>query len=241
MNTQSNTYTFVYAAIMVVVVAALLSLAATSLKPLQDKNVEVEKKQSILSSVGIGLDAAEQKNKNTYIEQLYKKHIIKTYIVNSKGEKIKGEAFKVDMKKEMAKPLEKRKLPVFVGQQSDGSKNLILPMRGKGLWGPIWGYVSLQEDYNTIVGANFDHKSETPGLGAEINTERFEQQFVGKQLFDSNNNFVSVSVVKGQDTRNMVHAVDGISGGTITSNGVDAMLEESLGSYVTHFKELQKQ
>ncbi|ALO17409.1 NADH:ubiquinone reductase (Na(+)-transporting) subunit C [Salinivirga cyanobacteriivorans] len=240
MNTQSNTYTFLYAAIMVVVVAALLSFAAMSLKPMQDKNVEVEKKKSILSSVSLGLDADEQENKNSYIESLYDKYIVDSYIVNSKGEKVKGEAFTVDLKKELDKPVESRKLPVFVSKQDDGTKNYILPVRGKGLWGPIWGYVALKNDYNTIVGASFDHKSETPGLGAEINTTEFEQQFVGKKLFNKDNEFVSVDVVKGGAPDDDPHAVDAISGGTITSNGLDAMLEDNLGSYVTYFKQQQK-
>jgi len=240
MNTQSNTYTFLYAAIMVVVVAALLSFAAMSLKPMQDKNVEVEKKKSILSSVSLGLDADEQENKNSYIESLYDKYIVDSYVVNSKGEKVKGEAFTVDLKKELDKPVESRKLPVFVSKQDDGTKNFIIPVRGKGLWGPIWGYVALKNDYNTIVGASFDHKSETPGLGAEISTTEFEQQFVGKKLFNKDNEFVSVDVVKGGAPDDDPHAVDAISGGTITSNGLDAMLEDNLGSYVTYFKQHQK-
>ncbi len=240
MNTQNNTYTFLYAAIMVVVVAALLSFAAMSLKPMQDKNVEVEKKKSILSSVSLGLDADEKENKNSYIEKLYDKYITDSYIVNSKGEKVKGEAFTVDLKKELDKPVEERKLPVYVSKQDDGTKNFILPVRGKGLWGPIWGYIALKNDYNTIVGASFDHKSETPGLGAEINTTEFEQQFIGKKLFDKDNEFVSIDVVKGGAPDDDPHAVDAISGGTITSNGLDAMLEECLGSYETYFKQHQK-
>lgn len=240
MNTQSNTYTFLYAAIMVVVVAALLSFAAMSLKPMQDKNVEVEKKKSILSSVSLGLDADEKEDKNSYIESLYDKYIVDSYIVNSKGERVEGDAFTVDLKKELDKPVEKRKLPVFASEQDDGTKNVILPVRGKGLWGPIWGYVALKNDYNTVVGASFDHKSETPGLGAEINTTAFEQQFVGKKLFNEDNEFVSIEVVKGGAPEDARHAVDAISGGTITSNGLDDMLEECLGSYVTYFKQQQK-
>jgi Na+-transporting NADH:ubiquinone oxidoreductase subunit C len=239
MNTQGNTYTFLYAAIMVVVVAAVLSFAAMSLKPMQDKNVEVEKKKNILSTVSIGLDADEQDNKMKYIEDLYAKYIVDSYIVNTKGEKIKGDAFTVDMKKELAKPNDERKLPVFVSEK-DGNKNVILPLRGKGLWGPVWGYIGLGPDYNTIVGASFDHKSETPGLGAEINTTPFEQQFVGKKLFNEQNEFVSVSIVKGGAPEGDVHGVDAISGGTITSDGVDAMLEDCLGNYVTYFKQHQK-
>jgi Na+-transporting NADH:ubiquinone oxidoreductase subunit C len=239
MNTQGNTYTFLYAAIMVVVVAAVLSFAAMSLKPMQDKNVEVEKKKNILSTVNIGLDADEQENKMKYIEDLYAKYIVDSYIVNTKGEKMEGDAFTVDMKKELDKPNDDRKLPVFVSEK-DGNKNVILPLRGKGLWGPVWGYVALAADYNTIVGASFDHKSETPGLGAEINTTPFEQQFVGKKLFNEQNEFVSVSIVKGGAPEGDVHGVDAISGGTITSDGVDAMLEDCLSNYVTYFKQQQK-
>jgi Na+-transporting NADH:ubiquinone oxidoreductase subunit C len=239
MNTQGNTYTFIYAAIMVVVVAALLSFAAMSLKPMQDKNVEVEKKKNILSTVSIGLDADDQDNKMKYIEDLYAKYIVDSYIVNTKGEKVEGDAFTVDLKKELDKPNDDRKLPVFVSEK-DGNKNVILPLRGKGLWGPVWGYVALAADYNTIVGASFDHKSETPGLGAEINTTPFEQQFVGKKLFNEQNEFVSVSIVKGGAPAGDVHGVDAISGGTITSVGVDDMLKDCLGNYVTYFKQHQK-
>lgn len=236
MNTQSNTYTFVYAAIMVVIVAALLSFAAMSLKPLQDENVEIEKKRSILSSVNIGLDVDEQSDKKAYITELYTKHIVESFIVNTKGEKLEGDAFTIDLQKEMAKPINQRKLPVFVSKQTDESKNVILPLRGKGLWGPIWGYVALQSDFNTIMGANFDHKGETPGLGAEINTSKFQSQFVGKKIFNDNGEFVSVEVLKGNSADN-IHAVDGISGGTITSNGLDDMMNECLGSYVAYFKQ----
>jgi len=240
MNTQSNTYTFIYAAIMVIVVAALLSIAAMSLKPMQDKNVEVEKKKSILSSVSLGQDADEKPNKNEYIEELYDKYIVNSYIVNSKGEKVEGNAFTVDLKKELAKSENERNLPVFVSKQDDGTKNVILPVRGKGLWGPVWGYIALKDDYNTVVGATFDHKSETPGLGAEINTDAFEQQFKGKKLFNEQGKFVSIDVVKGGAPEGDIHGVDAISGGTITSNGVDAMLENGLGSYVSYFKKHQK-
>ena len=161
-------------------------------------------------------------------------------VKNSEGE-IKILTDKITaLKKELDKPVESRKLPVFVSKQDDGTKNFIIPVRGKGLWGPIWGYVALKNDYNTIVGASFDHKSETPGLGAEINTTEFEQQFVGKKLFNKDNEFVSVDVVKGGAPDDDPHAVDAISGGTITSNGLDAMLEDNLGSYVTYFKQHQK-
>lgn len=235
MNTQGNTYTMIYASVMVILVAAGLSIAAITLKPHQDRNVEIEKKQNILKSVHLGLDANEQPNKAKYIEELYNKYITEAFVVDSKGNRVDGNAFTIDIKKETAKPVDKRLLPVFVCAMNDSVKNYILPVYGRGLWGPIWGYVALKDDYNTIIGVIFDHKSETPGLGAEINTPTFQKQFDNKKLFD-NDKFVSVKVVKSQTTSGNPHAVDAISGGTITSNGVDAMLTDCLTGYLEFFK-----
>ena len=124
---------------------------------------------------------------------------------------------------------------MFVCTKENGEKNFIIPMVGKGLWGPIWGYVALKQDMNTIAGATFDHKTETPGLGAEIKEEEFEKQFIGKSIFDDNE-FVSVLVLKGGVKEGEEHSVDGISGGTITSNGVSEMIERTLRIYEPYFK-----
>lgn len=114
-------------------------------------------------------------------------------------------------------------------------------MAGKGLWGPIWGYVAFDKDLNTVSGASFAHKGETPGLGAEISQAPFQQQFVGKRIFDEQNEFVSVRVVKPGmvDPGNVYYAVDGISGGTITSRGVDEMIDRTIKVYVPYFKAIQ--
>ena len=235
MNTQGNTYTIIYASVMVIIVAAGLSFAALTLKPFQDKNVQIEKKQNILSSVHLGLDAANQLNKQKYIETLYEQYITEAFVVDSKGNRVDGNAFAVDVKKENAKPIDQRTLPIFVCTKNDASKNYIIPVYGRGLWGPIWGYVALKSDFNTVVGVVFDHKSETPGLGAEINTLIFQKQFNDKQLF-KNEKFVSIKVVKNQMTSENPHAVDAISGGTITSNGVDEMLHDCIIGYLEFFK-----
>ena len=235
MNTQGNAYTIIYSSILVILVAAALSFTALTLKPRQDKNIEVEKKQNILTSVHIGLDADQQSDKAEYIESLYSKYITEAFLIDSKGNRIDGDAFTVDIKKEIGKPLENRQLPVFVCTNDQNVKNYILPVYGSGLWGAIWGYVAVQDDFNTVVGVMFDHASETPGLGAEISTPPFQKQFDGKKLFDEEK-FVSVKVVKGQNTTENPHAVDGISGGTITSNGVEQMLSECLSGYLEFFK-----
>lgn len=221
---------------MVTIVAAILSATAIALKPKQSKNVEIEKKSNILTSVRQGLDAANVEDKATYIEEEYAKFITTSYVVNSKGEKIEGDAFTIDLHKELAKSIEERSLPVFESKTEDGSALYVLPVRGKGLWGPIWGYLALQDDMNTVFGAIFDHKGETPGLGAEINTEWFQSPFTGKKIFDESGKLVSITVVKGGARPDDIHGVDAISGGTITSKGLERMLIDNLSVYESFIK-----
>lgn len=228
MKNFSNTYTFTFSFIMVVVVALLLSLAAMQLKPFQDKNIEVEKKQNILASIHI-------KSTPKDAVEIYAKYVTNSFVINNKGEKQEGvDAFTIEMKNEVSKPASQRLLPVFVGTLDDQTKAFVVPLRGKGLWGPIWGYISLKPDLNTVYGAIFDHQGETPGLGAEISTDWFQKPFVGKQIFKDSTNFVSIKVLKGGNTANNIHAVDAISGGTITSKGLEAMLDSCLIQYKTY-------
>lgn len=227
MDSNSNVYTFIYASVMVVLVAAILSITAINLKPLQDKNIEIEKKKNILASVDIQATAENA-------EEIYAEMIVNYYIVNAKGEQVNGDAFIVDLKKERAKPVSDQNLPVFECE-IDGSVKYIIPLRGSGLWGPIWGYISLEDDMNTIYGASFDHEGETPGLGAEISTDMFEVPFKGKQLFDQAGKFVSIFVAKASETAPEQHKVDGISGGTITSKGLEKMLFDDLSAYEAFF------
>lgn len=234
---KSNTYIFLYASGMVVIVAALLSLASITLKPFQEKNVEVAKKLDILQSVGKGQDAAAARNKTLYVEQEYDQFIVDSYVINSEGKRIDdADAFSVNLKDEIRKPVKSRQLPIYVARQDDGGLNYIIPVLGRGLWGPIRGYIALQEDYNTIFGVIFDHDKETPGLGAEISLPIFEDQFSGKQIFNEKGEFVSIAVQKAGNPPIGNSSVDGITGGTITSQGVDEMLRDVLGSYTAYFK-----
>ena len=216
---------------MVVIVAAVLSFIATKLKPFQDFNEEVQKKQDILKAIQVDTNA------ETALD-LYDKYIVDSRVVNSEGKLLEGQnAFKTDLKKEISKPVPDRSLPIFVSAIDDGSTKLIIPLQGKGLWGPIWGYISLNDDMKTIYGASFDHKSETPGLGAEINTEKFQAQFLGKKILNDDQEFVSVKVVKGGAEEDNPYAVDAISGGTITSNGLEDMMYDCLEPYMNYFKQ----
>jgi Na+-transporting NADH:ubiquinone oxidoreductase subunit C len=221
---------------MVLVVATVLSFAAIQLKPLQKKNVEIAKKLDILHSVYKGQKAEEAKDKNEYVEAQYEKYITKSYVVNEQGEVVEGvDAFNVDLKVELAKKEKEKHLPVYEYSGDANEHKYIIPVRGKGLWGPIWGYVALNQDMNTIFGVTFDHQGETPGLGAEIATGKFQIQFKGKRLFQEDE-FVSVTVLKSGATPDDIHAVDGVSGGTITSKGLEAMLKDVLGLYEPFFK-----
>ncbi len=230
MKNFSNTYIYTFSSVLVIVVALLLALAALQLKPFQDKNIEVEKKQNILASLNI---LATPEN----AEELYDKNITESFVVNVNGEKVEGiNAFTIDVKAEFSKPDKlKRNLPVYVSQSENGSLIYVVPLRGKGLWGPIWGYMSFHEDLNTIYGANFDHQGETPGLGAEIKETWFQKPFIGKMIFKDTTEYVSIKVNKGGVDPKDLHAVDAISGGTITSKGLEAMIDSSLVQYKTYF------
>jgi Na+-transporting NADH:ubiquinone oxidoreductase subunit C len=240
MNKDSNQYIYLYSIALVVAVAAVLSVAATLLKPFQQKNVEVEKKQSILLSVHKAAGVKKAKSKAQHIEDEYAKYITGSYIVSSLGAAQEGDAFAVNLEEEAAKPAANRKLPVFICSDDDSTLKYVIPVRGIGLWGPIWGYVALHDDFSTIYGVVFDHQGETPGLGAEISTPEFHRQFAGKQIFDATPMFTSVKVVKGGNTRGRPHEVDAISGGTITSQGLEKMLLDNLSAYLPFFKEQQR-
>lgn len=240
----SNGYIFRYAAILVILVAAVLSTTALVLKPYQEKNDAVDKMQSILSAGGF-----ENVNAKNAIE-LFNKNITNMMLIDQEGNivddftsdgKENSKAFKVNLKEELYKKSINQpfNLAMYV-VNNNGEKIFIIPLRGVGLWGPIWGNIALKDDFKTVVGVTFGHKSETPGLGAEIETPAFEGQFPGKTIFDESGNFVSVGVIKGglmnQPVQLQNHLVDAISGGTITSNGVGAMLKNVLESYEPFIK-----
>ena len=177
----SNSYIFIYSAVLVVVAALILTVVAVSLKPAQEKNQRAESKQMILKTIGV--DATRDN-----ADQLYAQHIT----------------------------------------EADGyytfADGIIIPLRGTGLWGPIWGYLAL-DNSSTVVGAVFDHKGETPGLGGEISSDKFAQRFIGKKMDTQ-----AIYLKKNADQGNP-YEVDAISGGTMTSNGVTAMLEKAYNDY----------
>jgi len=245
MDKNSNSYIFIYASVMVIVVALVLSSVSGALKPLQLENKKMEKEQNILASIGI--KAAPKEASELFLKNVKKELVVDldgnilSIYANGKFEKGDVRAFDINLKKEYSAINEgsKGRLPIFVIEQND-AEYYVIPVLGKGLWGPIWGNVALESDFNTIYGTNFGHEGETPGLGAEIADAPFSNMFKGKTIFDEQGNFVSVAVVKGgvanQTAIAPSHGVDAISGSTLTCNGVTEMLKHSLGLYVEYIK-----
>lgn len=229
MDRNSNLYTFIFAIVMVIIVAAALAFTATNLKPLQAENIRKEKMQNILSTIGVDV------SRNEAGEQ-FSQYVKEELALNSDGTvNTEVDAFKIELMKETRKPNEAQAFPLYIAEK-EGKKYYVIPLFGAGLWKEIWGYLALDSDMNTIVGASFDHASETAGLGAEINQSWYEDQYIGKTIFDDNNNFVSVKALKTGVSGDPKHSVDAISGGTITSDGVSNMIEERLGNYLPYFK-----
>lgn len=262
-NKDSNGFTFGFAILMVVVVGvALASLSLTLKEPIK-KNEAEKKMMDILASIGVESTranagamfaeyvkerieinpAGEVVNKATAVEvdpqdvtDPFNADVKKDYkkSVSSLVQSYKNDRSK--LLEEVAKiPEDQLRQPLFICEK-DGETIYVVPMGGTGLWGPIWGYVALEADGRTIYGASFDHKTETPGLGAEIKEGFFEDAFVGETTYNDKNEFTSVKVVKGGASPDDKSAVDGITGGTITSNGVDEMVYRTLAIYKNYFE-----
>ena len=228
---NSNSYTFGFAILMVIVVGSLLAVASQGLKTRQEKNATDKKMMSILSAINI--DATREN-----AQEMYNKYVIDSKIIS--GKDLNAEAFNVDIKKEFRDKnisVSDRNYPLYICKK-DSDKYYIIPVVGTGLWGPIWGFFALESDFKTIYGANFDHKSETPGLGAEIKYASYSDQYTGETISDTTGSFQPIIVVKDGSGSGINSKVDGITGGTITSKGVEEMTTRTLEVYVNYFKSL---
>lgn len=224
LNTNSNTYTVIYASVVVVIVAFLLAFISSALKAPSEANERIDKKKQILASLNIrNLD-------NSQVEKKYAEVVKADLIVNDKGEIIsKGQEKDQAGFTVSRKDMNSENLPVFVCQV-DSQTKYVLPLVGKGLWGTIWGYLALNADGKTVYGAYFSHESETAGLGALITEEKFQKEFEGKTVTDDQGNLV-IDVVKFGQVKDNSTQCDGISGATLTTNGVRDMVREYLGKY----------
>ncbi len=236
-DTNSDLYAIIYSAVVVVIVAFLLAGVSSVLKPMQDANIELDKKKQILASLNIKdvADAAAE----------YEKYIEFDYIVNSKGEVLptkKGDGFAVEND-----DINEDNLPLYKANVN-GAIKYIVPMTGNGLWGGIWGYIALNDDCNTIYGVYFSHASETPGLGAEIAGDKFQARFtevvkdkdgkeIVKKVYEENGE-VALTVEKGKKADAAYH-IDAVSGATLTCNGVDDMFKRKLAPYYNYLNNVK--
>ena len=244
-NTEKNTYTLLFAVGLVVIVGTLLAAIDSSLKDKIRINEILEKQQNILYAIGIN---ENEGNNVSFIaaekaEEEFNKYITKQIYIQGNEVIEDNKAYLIDVKKQktLAKdPSHKRKLPLFLAQK-DGRNLYVAPIRGKGLWDAIWAYVSVDENM-VIRGIYFDHKAETPGLGANIKQRFFMDDFIGESLLDSQGNFKGVTVSKTNlDPKNedkYDNEVDAIAGSTITGDGVTAMIRSDLSLYQPYFNSL---
>ncbi len=216
MNKNSNTYIFIYAAVMVIIVAFLMALVSSSLKSIQNDNVANDKRKQILAALNISSSDPKAD---------FETYQIKDVLVDVQGNQVADNGgFDASLDGDV--------LPVYIANVN-GETQYVLPMTGQGLWGSIWGYVGLKADKKTIVGVYFGHSSETPGLGAEIASSKFTAQFAGRQVINDNGNIISVVKHGNAEKTNQQggNAVDGVTASTLTSNGVHNMLDKYVGMY----------
>ena len=247
---NSSNYILFFVGTLTAIVALVLSLMFTGLKEVHSLNEALFNKRAILSAVSNYLEKPVGEMTDKEVLDIFETQMEQT-VVNYEGEEVPaeevaargykgGKAEDVDMAKEKKKPAEDRLYPVFTFK--DESQNYyIVAVRGSGLWDEIWGNIAIKEDFNTIAGASFDHKGETPGLGAEIkDNPSFSKQFPGKELYNDQGEYVSITVRKG-GAKDPEHEVDAITGATITCDGVSDMLYQGIKNYENYFEKLKAQ
>ncbi|GAB5418385.1 MAG: Na(+)-translocating NADH-quinone reductase subunit C [Crocinitomicaceae bacterium] len=242
-NRDSNAYTVGFAVTLVVVVGTILATVAMAAKPFQEKNELVKKKMDILKAIlpEKEADGVTRKNATVMFEEMV--NLDDAVVLDMNGEVMDDvKAFDIDIRKDFRDKTLKEKdkrFPLFVSTGKDGKKSYVIPVVGKGLWGPVWGNICLDSDMRTIKGATFDHKTETPGLGAEIKQSFFIDRWVGEEVATESWEQTKFEIVKDNSGAENAGKVDGITGGTITSKGVEEMVNRGLKPYIKYFQTLK--
>jgi len=233
-NKEKNSYIFGFTIVLIAVVGTILASISVGLKDKQNENDKVKKYIDILAAIQVESTRANS-------AELYPQFITSDIVINKDGEVLEGEvAFSIDIRKQHRdKTLteEMKKYPLFIAEK-EGQTLYIIPVVGKGLWGPVWGYIALKDDMRTIYGVSFDHKTETPGLGAEIKQKFFTDRYLGETVADESLEYNPIKVVK-DGSGNQPLKVDGITGGTITSKGVEEMVNRTMEIYMNYLKTLK--
>ncbi len=246
-RTDKNSYTILFSVLMVLVVGAILAYLASALKPKIDVNKQLEKQQNILYALGVN----ENDKKSVVfistdkVADEFEKYIVKQLVIQGDDVRVDDTAYLIDIKKEQANaknPSYKRQLPLFLGVK-DNKLSYIVPIRGKGLWDAVWGYVAMDENM-TVTGVFFDHAGETPGLGANINQRFFMDDFIGENILNTSGKFAGIDVSKSNadpiNIDKLDNEVDAIAGATITGDGVATMIRSELKVYSSYFINLKK-
>lgn len=225
----------------VLILTSVVAVSLTGLRELTKETAELNEaifnKRAVLKAVEPKLDTKVEDMSDDQVLEIFSSQV-KQITLDMKGDIVEGTlAEKVDMKKEKKKPEAERIIPLFI-YEKDNKPNYIMSVRGSGLWDDIWGNIAVDSDMNTVVGAAFDHQGETPGLGAEIkDNPSFPNQFGGRKLY-KDGEYVSIKVRKG-GAKDKTYEVDGISGATVTADGVSEMLYRGLKYYEPYFKKLK--
>lgn len=242
MDTSKNSYTIIFAVVMVLVVGSVLAYTASSLKPTIDLNEKFEKQQNILYAMGVNenVEGSAVFIPADSVQGVFNKYIKEQLIIQGGKVKRDSSAYLVNLKRELKKDKNERKLPLFIGQK-DNQNYFIIPLYGKGLWDAIWGYISLNKDF-VVQGVYFDHKGETPGLGANIKQRYFMDDFTGEEIMHGTE-YSGITVAKGNNDplnkRKDDGKVDALAGATITGNGVTAMINSTVKLYIPYIKDLK--
>ena len=236
LDTNSNTYTILYAVVIVIVVAFLLAFVSSALRSKQEVNVALDKKKQILAALNI------RDINDSEVDERYKQIVLADNIIDEHNQMVKqgtqgGQQAGFTLNSSDYKA---GRLALYICQV-DGQRKYVIPVYGMGLWGPISGYISINDDRNTIYGAYFNHESETAGLGAEIKDSReWQQQFAGKQLTKAGVQGIALAVVKKSEVKDATVQCDAVTGATLTSDGVSLMLQECLGKYIEFLNETKQ-
>lgn len=247
-KTDNNLYTIFFSVIMVLVVGTLLAFLASSLKPRIIENMRFEKQQNILYAMGVHNNQGDndvQFISTDVVGEVFEQYIANQYYIQGGEIMEDNEAYLIELAREEAlarNPDYQKRYPLFVGEK-DGETYYIVPVLGKGLWDAIWGFIALDQDM-VVQGVYFDHKAETPGLGANIKERFFMDKFKGEHIFDEEGYFAGIDVAKGNNdpanVRKTDNKVDAIAGSTITGDGVTVMLRNYLRTYIPYIQQLKQ-
>ncbi len=228
----SNSYTIIFMAVITILLGSFLSIAAGQLEDIQELNVENDSKKNILSCLGYK-ESQDKPWTSNDIKKIFENNI-DAYVLNSKGNRTDKDPKLVDPE------TDNENYPIYVDKNDGKIKGYAIPISGKGLWSTLYGYFAIEPDGITAKGITFYAHKETPGLGGEVDKQWFQKNFVGKRFINDDGELVGIKVIKGKADPNSRYEVDGISGATITSKGLENFLIDDLKKYEPFFNNIRK-